>query len=604
MATKYKSVADMFIHRVRQTPDADAFYYPTDGGWATLKWKDVGERVRHFASGLRALGLQDEERVGIISSTRVEWLLADLAINCAGGATTTVYPSNTPEECAYILGDSKSVIVFAEDDTQVAKLLEERENLPAVKHVVTFDGQAGHDGWVLTLADLEERGRAWDAKNPGELDKVIDRITPDRLATLIYTSGTTGQPKGVELLHDCWLYTGEAIDELGLLSSSDKQYLWLPLSHSFGKMLEVLVVRLAIPTAVDGRIDRIVDNLAVIRPTFMAAAPRIFEKVYNKVVSGAKEAGGLKYRIFKWSIEVGREVSELRQAKKEPTGLLALKFAIANKLVFSKLKERFGGRIRFFISGSAPLSKEIAEFFHAADLLILEGYGLTESSAASFVNRPGDYKFGSVGPPVPGTEVRIAEDGEILIKSRGVMRGYHNLPEATAEALTPDGWLKTGDIGELTPDGHLKITDRKKDLIKTSGGKYVAPQELEGRFKAMCPLASQILVHGNRRNFISALITMDEEAVKKWAADNGIQADSTAELAQNDKVRAFFQDALDRLNAQLARYETIKKFELLPEDFTVEGGELTPSLKVKRKVVEQKYQQILDSFYQGTVDQL
>jgi long-chain acyl-CoA synthetase len=603
VATRYKSVADMFVHRVRQTPDADAFYYPSGGGWATLKWKDVGERVRRLACGLRALGLQDEERVAILSNTRVEWLLADLAINCAGGAATTIYPSNTPDECAYILSDSRSVVAFAEDDKQVAKLASRREEMPALEHVVTFDGKANGD-WVLTLADLEERGRAWDQAHPGEYDAIVGRIEATWLSTLIYTSGTTGKPKGVELPHDCWLYTSEAIDETGLLSASDKQYLWLPLSHSFGKVLEMIQVRLGIPTAVDGRVDKIVENLAVIQPTYMAAAPRIFEKVYNKVVAGAKDGGGAKYAIFKWAIGVGREVSKLRQQKKQPSGLLAIQYAIANKLVFSKLKQRFGGKIRFFISGSAPLAKEIAEFFHAADLLILEGYGLTESSAASFVNRPDDFKFGSVGPPVPHTQVKIAEDGEILIKSRGVMRGYHGLPEATAECLTPDGWLKTGDIGELTPDGHLKITDRKKDLIKTSGGKYVAPQELENRFKTLCPLAGYMLVHGNRRNFITALITLEPEAAAKWAAENGLAGKSPAELVKDERLRAYFKQCVDDLNTRLAKYETIKKFEVLADDFTVESGLLTPSLKVKRKAVEERYKDVLDGFYHGATEEV
>ncbi len=604
MATRYKSVAEMFIHRVRQTPDADAFYYPTGSEWATLKWKDVGERVRRIACGMRALGLEDQDRAAILSNTRIEWLLADLAINCAGGATSTVYPSNTAEECAYILSDSSTVIVFAEDDKQIEKLQSERANTPSLKAIVTFEGRPTADGFVLSLEQLEAKGREWDEKNPGAYDAIINRVEADWLSTLIYTSGTTGQPKGVELTHDCWLYCGEAIDQTGLLSSSDKQYLWLPLAHSFGKVLEMIVVRVGVPTAVDGRIDKIVENLAVIQPTFMAAAPRIFEKVYNKVVAGAKDGGGLKYGIFKWSIEVGRQVSALRQQKKEPTGLLAIKYGVANKLVFSKLKARFGGKIRFFISGSAPLSKEIAEFFHAADLLILEGYGLTESSAASFVNRPDDYKFGSVGPPVPGTQIKLAEDGEILIKSRGIMRGYHGLAEATAEALTPDRWLRTGDIGELTADGHLKITDRKKDLIKTSGGKYVAPQELESRFKTLCPVAGNMLVHGNRRNFISALITLEPEAAAKWATDNGMTDKSVDELARDEKLRAFVGDCVKQLNAGLAKYATVKKWELLPRDFTVEDGLLTPSLKVKRKAVEERYRDVLDSFYAGALDEV
>jgi long-chain acyl-CoA synthetase len=594
----FKSVAHMFRWRVEETPDWDAFSYPdADDNWQTMKWREVGERVRAIAAGLRALGLEDEQRVAILSNTRVEWLLADLGVLCAAGATTTIYPSNTPSECTFILTDSNSRFVFAEDASQVNKLVEERANLPNVARVITFSDGAGHDGWVISLFELERQGRRHHREHPEEYETVIDRIQLSWLATLIYTSGTTGRPKGVELLHDCWVYEAEAIDALGILTSEDKQYLWLPLSHSFGKMLEVALLKIGFPTSVDGRIPRLVDNLAEVRPTFMAAAPRIFEKVYNTVVTTAKSGGALRYRLFRWSLAAGAEVSRLRQQGKEPGGLLALRFAIAERLVFSKLQQRFGGKLRFFISGSAPLSREMAEFFHAAGILILEGYGLTESSAASFVNLPHDYKFGTVGLPLPGTEAIIAEaDGEILMRGRGIMRGYRGLPDVNTETLE-GRWLLTGDIGEIDEGGFLRITDRKKDLIKTSGGKYVAPQHLESKLKAACPYLSQVLVHGNKRNYCTALLTLDEPSIFKWAKDNGLEGMAYGELALDEKVRAMVQEAVDQMNSELARYETIKKFAILQEDFTVESGELTASLKVKRKLVEQKYGELLDGFY-------
>ncbi len=593
---KHRSVADMFRDRVKTTPDLDAFYSPTGGGgWKTWSWKTVGERVELIAAGLRDLGLEDGDRVAILCGTRVEWLFIDIAINCAGAATTTIYPSTTPEDVQYITADSGSKIVFAENDGQVEKLVAHKADLPAVTRVVNMDGPGGHDGWVLSMAEFEEKGKARRSAEPDEYDAVIDRITPQDLATLIYTSGTTGKPKGVELIHDCWLYIGESLVDMGILTTDDKQYLWLPLSHSFGKMLEVVDIAVGMPTAVDGDLTKIIDNLASVRPTFMAAAPRIFEKVYNKVIQGAKDGGGLKFAIFKWAVSVGKAASKEMQAGREPSGLLGIKYAIADKLVFSKLREKFGGRIRFFISGSAPLNRDIAEFFHACGLLILEGYGLTESSAATFVNRPDQNKFGTVGIPLPGTEVRIADDGEILIKGRGIMRGYYNLDAQTAETLV-DGWLHTGDIGEIDPDGHLRITDRKKNLIKTSGGKYVAPQALEGQFKAICPYVSQIVVHGDKRNYCSALITLDEESIVKWAAENGVAGDYAA-IAESPKTKAMIQGHIDTLNSELARFETIKKFALLPEDFTIESGLLTPSLKVKRKAVEKHYMALLDSFY-------
>jgi long-chain acyl-CoA synthetase len=600
----YRSFADLVVHRIATTPDREAFRYPTGPGWASLTWRETGDRVRAIACGLRSLGLQNEQRCGLLAATSVDWVLVDFGIMCAAGATTTIYPSMTPDECAYILNDSECQFAFVEDASQLEKLARKRMDLPHLKRVFVMNGPVASTDWVGSVAELSERGRGWDAANPGEFDAIAQSPTPQSLATLLYTSGTTGRPKGVELTHDCWLYEAEAIEALGLLTADDVHYLWLPLSHSFGKVLEAAQARIGFVTAIDGRIDKMVENLAEVRPTFVAAVPRVFEKVHNKVVMGAQDAGGLKLKIFTWAMDVGRQVSGLTRAGRRPSGWLAMQHGLAEKLVYAKLKERFGGRLRFFISGSAPLSLEVAEFFHAAGILIAEGYGLTETSAATFVNRPEKYKLGTVGLPVPGTEVRIApEDGEVLLRGRGVMRGYHKLPEATRECLSPDGWLSTGDIGFVDADGFLKITDRKKDLIKTSGGKYVAPQALEGRFKALCPYVSQIVVHGNNRNFCSALITLDDEAIRKWGAENGVPGTTVAEIVASTQARTLIQGYVDQLNGLLASYETIKRFAILPADFTVESGELTASLKVKRKAVEQKFKHVLDSFYTdaGTV---
>ncbi len=604
----FKSFPEMFLHRVSSTPETEAFYYPdSNDDWQTLRWKEVGERARAIACGLRHLGLQKEERAAILCNTRVEWVLVDIGISCAGCATTTIYPSSTAEQVAYILNDSNTRVVFVEDDQQLEKVAGVRESCPQVMQVVNLTGRGGHGGWAMSMQELEAAGRAWDKEHPGAYEEGIEAVEPHHLATLIYTSGTTGDPKGVELLHDCWVFEAEAMDALGFMTPADKQFLWLPLSHSFGKVLEALTIRIGIPTAIDGRIERIVPNLEYVRPTFVAAVPRIFEKVFNKVVSGAK-ASPIKYRVFKWALEIGRQVSQIRQKGQQPSGSLALKAAMADKLVFSKLKETFGGRLRFFISGSAPLSREIAEFFHASDILILEGYGLTESSAASFVNRPDRFKFGTVGHPLPGVEVRIEpSDGEILLRGRGIMRGYFNKAEESAASLFTDAdgtWLRTGDIGELDADGFLRITDRKKDLIKTSGGKYVAPQEIEGKLKTRSDLISQVLVHGNQRNFCSALITLDADAIDRWAASHGKAGKSMADLVEDEVLRAEVQAAIDDLNSGLARYETIKKFALLPVDFSIEGGELTPSMKVRRKVVEARYASIIDGFYGNVLQEV
>jgi long-chain acyl-CoA synthetase len=351
-------------------------------------------------------------------------------------------------------------------------------------------------------------------------------------------------------------------------------------------------------SAVDGDVAKIITNLPVVRPTTMAGAPRIFEKVYAGVIAATRSEGGAKLKIFEWAVGVGIEVSRLRQQGREPSGLLAVKHRVADKLVFSKVRDRFGGRMQLFVSGAAPLSRDIAEWFHAVGLLVVEGYGLTETSAAAFVNRPGHYEFGSVGLPMPGTEVAIADDGEIMVKGPGVMMGYHNLPDATAEVMT-DGWLHTGDVGEISDNGSLRITDRKKDLIKTSGGKYVAPQSIETQFKAICPLAAQIVVHGDGRNFVTALVALDPDAIKVWAASNEMADASFADVARSPKMRATMEAFVDQLNSGLGRWETIKKFEILDRELTVEEGDLTPSLKLKRRAVENRYRSTLDGFYQG-----
>lgn len=603
MAETYRSVPQMFLQRVAKTPDREAYLFPDGDGWTPLTWRQVGDRVKAIACGLRALGLGDEERGAILSSTRLDWILADLGILAAGGATTTIYPSSTTSDCLFILKDSGARVLFAENREQADRIAEKRAEVPDVVAIVTFEGSGSDDGFVLTTDALMEKGRAWDAANPGRFEQVVDAVRTDALATLIYTSGTTGLPKGVELTHDCWLYEAEGIDELKLLTEDDRQYLWLPLAHSFGKVLEAAQLRIGFSTAVDGRVEKIVENLGQVKPTFVAAVPRIFEKIYNKVVGGAKEAGGAKWAIFSWALDVGREVSRLKLAGMEPTGLLAFKHKIAHKLVFVKLQTLFGGRLRCFISGSAPLAKALGEFFHATGVLVLEGYGLTETSAATCVNTPERLRFGTVGHPLPGTRVKIAEDGEILIKGRGVMRGYHNLPEQTAEALDADGWLHSGDIGHVE-DGFVKITDRKKDLIKTSAGKYVAPQMLERKLAVACPYVSHSLAHGDTRNFVSMLIALDPEAITKWAAAHGLGGKGYAEIVASQEVRALIAPYIDEVNKDVSQWEQVKKWTILPADLSLESGDLTPSMKLKRKAVEQKYRQVLDGFYEDTVVKL
>ena len=592
------SVAHLFRERVAKTPDAEAFRFPVGESWESLSWAESAARANALAAGLIDLGVQPEERVALASATRLEWVLADLAVMSAGAATTTIYPTTLASDVAYIVADSGSKVVLAEDATQVEKLRAHRHDLGEVAHVIVIDGEGDGD-WVMTLSELEERGQARLEAEPEVVNQRIDAVQSDHLATLIYTSGTTGRPKGVRLPHSAWTYEAAAVDAIGILSSEDLQYLWLPLAHVFGKVLLVLPLQVGFPTAVDGRVDKIVENVAIVQPTFMGAAPRIFEKAYGRITMMMADEGGVKEKLFHWATGVGRKVSELRQEGKEPSGALAVQHNLANKLVLKKVQARFGGRVRFFISGSAALNRDVAEWFDAVGLRIIEGYGLTESSAASFVNRPhtGGYKFGSVGWALPGTDVQIAEDGEILLRGPGVTTGYHQNEDASAESLDAEGWLHTGDIGELDERGFLSVTDRKKDLFKTSGGKYVAPSVIESMFKGICPFASQLVIEGDGRKFVSAIVTLDPEAITGWAEKNDMGGRSYAEIVGSPACREMVQGYVDELNGQLNRWEQIKQFVILDHDLTIEEGDLTPSMKLKRRVVTKKYAQELDALY-------
>ena len=590
------SLTRMFHDRVDAMPDQEAFRFLAGEVWQSVTWRECKAAVQAIAAGLLALGIRPEDRVAIASATRYEWLLADLAIICAGAATTAVYPSTRSEDMHYILTDSGSRIVFAEDDTQLAKLREQRADLPDVEAVVTFDGRTDGD-WVMSLEDLRELGAKQLLDTPTAVDERVAAATPDQLATLIYTSGTTGVPKGVELPHRCWTYVGAAASTLDVLHPDDLQYLWLPLSHAFGKMLLAAQLQIGFASAVDGRVDRLVDNLADVRPTFLAGPPRIFEKVHAKVVQDVEEQGGAKARLFDWAFGVGQQVSLCRLRGERPGPLLRAQHAVADRLVLSRIRTLLGGRIRFVVSGSAALSPEVAGWFHSAGVLILEGYGLTETSAAACIVRPDAPAFGVVGPPVAGTEVRLAEDGEVLLRGPGVMRGYHGNPAATAEVLDGEGWFATGDVGEIDADGRLRITDRKKDLFKTSGGKYIAPQAVETRFRAACPLASQILVLGDGRNYATALVTLDPDALAQWGRAHGLTDADYVALTQDLSVQDYVHTCVDELNGRLNRWETIKDIRILDHDFTVEAGELTPSMKVKRRVVEARYRGLIDEMY-------
>ena len=591
------TVAHMFLNRVAAAPHAEAFRYPQDHSWESVTWQQVGERVYNIAGGLISLGITPEDRVALASSTRYEWVLVDFAVMCAGAATTTVYPTTHASDVAYIVANSGSRVVVAEDQGQVDKLLEHRAELPDVSKVVIIDGK-GDDDWVITLYELEQLGKQLLADSPDAVKERVAAVGPSQLASLIYTSGTTGRPKGVRLTHGAWTYTAAAIDSLNILGPDDLNFLWLPLAHAFGKVMLALPLQIGFPTAIDGRVERIIDNLATLRPTIMGAAPRIFEKAHARIEGMVAEQGRLTKKIFDWAIGVGVKVSEARQAGKKPSLASSLAYKVADRMVFSTIRERFGGRLRFFVSAAAALDRDVAQWFDAVGIIVLEGYGLTETAAASFINRPNAYRFGTVGWPFPATDVKIAGDGEILLRGPGLMTSYHDLPDATAEALDADGWFHTGDIGEIDADGFLRITDRKKDMFKTSQGKYVAPSAIDARFKGLCPYVSELLVYGEAKPYCVALVSLDNEAITDWAGKNGLGGKSFAEIARDEKTRVLIAEYIDALDLELNRWEQIKRFTILDRELSVEAGDLTPSMKLRRKVVIQKFADRLSALYE------
>ncbi len=595
-ARSAESLAAIFVNRVKASPDEMAFMYPDkDEVWHELTWAETDELVRAFAAGLVGRGLRQEDRVGIIAMTRIEWIVADYGITLAGGATTTVYPNTKVEDVDFILSDSDSHIVVAEDDTQVAKITAHASLDAAIPLIIVMDG-AGDGERVVTWQDFLDEGRAHLAADPDCLDQILARTTRDHLATLIYTSGTTGRPKGVRLKHGAWAYLAESVELLELVTPDLLSYLWLPLSHSFGKSMMVFQAKYGFRTAVDGRIDKIVHNLGVVKPTFMCGVPRIFEKVRAAVLTG-ETSRGIKGKIAHWAFATGYKAVPYRLAGKPLPPVLKARLEVADKLVFSKLRQKMGGNIRFMISGAAKLSPQVQKWFYAAGIVVVEGYGMTETATVSAVDHYSDPDFGSLGRPIPGLETRIAEDGEILFRAPVVMDGYHKNPEATAEAIDAEGWLHTGDIGHFDDQGKLYVTDRKKDLMKTSGGKYVAPTKVEAALMANVPYISQAIAVGDGHKYIGALLVMEPESLMRWGKNHGHPGDSYAQLSQLPEIRRSIDRFVERANSHLERWETVKKYAILDHELTVESGAVTESLKIKRSNVIASHRAIVDSLF-------
>jgi long-chain acyl-CoA synthetase len=563
------------LNQRRSTP---AYLVESDDGWREVSWDEAERAIEELAHGLLALGVRKGDAFAIMGRTRLEWALFDFALAHVGAITAPIYPSSSPKDAAYIAEHSESVGILAEDQLP--------ELPPRVEHRLTF----------ADLDSLRERGRQHAALNPGALEESVAAVSEDDLFTYIYTSGTTGPPKGCMIPHRNYYEMCATVARMqSLLVEGDTVLLFLPLAHNFGRLVHLLGPHLGYTIAFCPDPLRVADVLPDVRPTVFPSVPRVFEKVHTAVVAKFEEETGVKRRLIDWALGVGRRVSVLRQRGRPIPPLLALQHRIADKLVYSKVKARLGGRLRAAVSGGAPLAKEIAEYFHALDILILEGYGLTECTTACAANRVDRFRFGTVGTAMPGFELKIADDGEILIKGPTIFAGYYKDEESTRAVLTDDGWLRSGDVGKLDEDGFLTVTDRKKDIIVTAGGKNVAPQNLENELKSS-RFVSQALVVGDRRPFIVALITLDEPEIRAWAADQGLDGDLAA-LAQHESVTKLVREVVESVNGERSRFEQIKRFAVLPRDFSAEHDEVTPTLKLRRRTCEQHFADEIERLY-------
>ncbi|MCU0305676.1 MAG: long-chain fatty acid--CoA ligase [Thermoanaerobaculales bacterium] len=593
----FENVHAMLSHTVERSPDRTA--YTTilpDGGTESRTWSEFAAEVRQVGKSLIALGVGKDDKANIVSYSCYRWVLTDIALASIGSVTVGIYHSLLAKDIGYIVEHSDAVLVFAEDPVQAAKLVELRDRLPAVRKVVLFKGPApSDDGWTITYEDFLEFGR--DVADEA-LDARIADVGPADVAAIVYTSGTTGVPKGAVLTHDNITFTAQSVFGSASIHADDIALLFLPLAHIFARTCVFTALFAGCTTVFARAIDTIADDFKIARPHWFPSVPRIYEKVHSKILAGAQAKGGVALKLFNWACAVGDRVSDHLLAKQPIPLVTRLQYALATKLVFSKVQAALGGRVRWCISGAAPLDPSIGKFFHAAGVLILEGIGMTENTSFTNVNREDDYRFGWVGPTGPGIEQKTAADGEVLYRGRNVMREYYKMPEETAETITPDGWQHTGDLGEIDDVGFLKITGRKKDLIVTAGGKNVAPSAIEG-LVATSPYISQVCVIGDRRRYLTALITVDEANIRAFATERGLAAASLGELLARPEVRQLIHGIVEEKNRELASFETIKDFRLL-EEFSIENGLLTPTLKVKRNVAMERFADLIEEMYAET----
>jgi long-chain acyl-CoA synthetase len=586
-----RTIAQLWLDAIAANRTNPAYLVEHDDGWREVTWGEADERVRSYANGLLARGVRKGDNIALLARNSLDWALLDFALARIGAVGIPVYASSSSRDVGYLLAHSESVAILCEDAEQLAKVEAVDEELPGLVHVLTY-----HD-----LDGLAAHGRDFASAHPEALDEATAAVGEDDLYTIIYTSGTTGPPKGCMLSNRNYWEMASVVDHLpGYHRPEDLMLLYLPLAHNYGRLMLLLGAKVGFTIALLSDPLRVAEALPVVRPTVLPSVPRVYEKVYSVVQSRFDETTGSKRKLIDWSLGVGREVSRLEaQGAPVPAGLRA-KHRIADRLVFSKVREPLGGRLRMPGSGGAPLSKEIAEFFDSVGVRITEGYGLTECTTACSVNLPDRYRFGSVGQALPGFEIRIADDGEVELRSATIFQGYFKDPDATAAVLGADGWLKTGDIGALDDDGFLHITDRKKDILVTAGGKNVAPQNIENDLKTS-KYVSQALVIGDKRPYVAALLTLDAAEIGRWAAEQGVDGDAAA-LASDPHVRELLQTVVDDVNRDRSRYEQVKRFTILPRDFTMEHGEITPTLKLRRRSVQDHFADEIEALYAAPRD--
>ena len=582
-----RTIAQLWRNAVAGGRTGAAYLTETDDGWREVSWAEADERVRAYANGFLARQVRKGDNVALLARNGLEWALLDFALARIGAVGIPIYASSSARDVGYLLAHSEAVAVVCEDAAQLAKVEAVDEELRSLQHVLTF-----HD-----LDGLAAHGEDFAAANPAALDEATAALTENDLYTIIYTSGTTGPPKGCMLSNRNYFEMATVVDrmEQTYYRPDDVMLLYLPLAHNYGRLMLLLGAHVGFTIAFLADPLRVAEVLPQVRPTLLPSVPRVYEKVHTAVVARFDAATGIKRRLIDWALPIGREVSRLESEGKPVPAGLRRRHGLADRLVFSKVREPFGGRLRMPGSGGAPLSKEIIEFFDAVGIRIAEGYGLTECTTACSANTPDDYRFGSVGHPLPGADVRIAADGEIEMRSPTVFQGYFKDPEATAAVFTPDGWLRTGDIGELDADGFLHVTDRKKDILVTAGGKNVAPQNIENDLKTS-KYVSQALVIGDKRPYVAALLTLDSVEIGRWAAENALDGDIAA-LSQDERVRELLQDTVDEANRERSRFEQVKRFTVLPRDFTMEDGEITPTLKLRRRAVQEHFADEIDALY-------